>query len=63
MPIWLALYTSCRSRWSCTTRDSPGWLDDLTAKTPTTSLPVAMGITMVLTQVLTPTPMSQPAQK
>ena len=40
-----------------------GWLNDLTSKDPYYILPVAMGITMVLTQVLTPSPMSNPRQK
>ena len=64
MPIWLALYTTLQV--SVELYNSvfiPGWLDDLTAKDPYYILPVAMGITMVLTQVLTPTPMSNPQQK
>src|SRR5438128_12375141 len=40
-----------------------GWLNDLTAPDPYYVLPVAMGITMILTQVLTPAPMSNPSQK
>jgi YidC/Oxa1 family membrane protein insertase len=64
MPVWLALYTTLQV--SVELYNSvfiPGWLDDLTAKDPYYILPVAMGITMVLTQVLTPTPMSNPTQK
>ena len=64
MPVWLALYTALQV--SVELYNSvfiPGWLDDLTAKDPYYVLPVAMGITMLLTQVLTPTPMSQPGQK
>ena len=64
MPVWLALYTALQV--SVDLYNSvfiPGWLDDLTAKDPYYVLPVAMGITMLLTQVLTPTPMSQPGQK
>ena len=64
MPIWLALYTTLQV--SVELYNSvfiPGWLDDLTAKDPYYVLPVAMGITMVLTQILTPTPMSNPQQK
>jgi YidC/Oxa1 family membrane protein insertase len=64
MPIWLALYTTLQV--SVELYNSvfiPGWLEDLTAKDPYYILPVAMGITMVLTQVLTPTPMSNPQQK
>ena len=64
MPIWLALYTTLQV--SVELYNSvfiPGWLNDLTAKDPYYVLPVAMGITMVLTQILTPTPMSNPQQK
>jgi len=64
MPIWLALYTTLQV--SVELYNSvfiPGWLNDLTAKDPYYILPVAMGITMVLTQVLTPAPMSNPSQK
>lgn len=64
MPIWFALYTTLQV--SVELYNVPfihGWLDDLTAADPYYILPVAMGITMVLTQVLTPTPMSNPSQK
>jgi len=64
MPIWLALYKTLQV--SVELYNSVfirGWLDDLTAKDPYYILPIAMGITMVLTQVLTPTPMSNPQQK
>jgi YidC/Oxa1 family membrane protein insertase len=64
MPIWIALYTTLQV--SVELYNSvfiPGWLDDLTAKDPYYILPIAMGITMLLTQWLTPTPMSQPGQK
>jgi YidC/Oxa1 family membrane protein insertase len=64
MPIWIALYTTLQV--SVELYNSvfiPGWLDDLTAKDPFYILPIAMGVTMLLTQWLTPTPMSQPGQK
>ena len=64
MPIWFALYTTLQV--SVELYNAPfirGWIGDLTAKDPFYVLPVAMGITMVLTQVLTPTPMSNPSQK
>ena len=64
MPVWLALYTTLQV--SVELYNSVfirGWLDDLTAKDPYYILPVAMGVTMVLTQILTPTPMSNPQQK
>jgi YidC/Oxa1 family membrane protein insertase len=64
MPIWFALYTTLQV--SVELYNEPfirGWIGDLTSKDPTYALPIAMGITMILTQVLTPTPMSNPSQK
>ncbi len=64
MPIWFALYTTLQV--SVELYNAPfihGWIDDLTNKDPYYILPVAMGITMILTQVLTPSPMSNPSQK
>ena len=64
MPIWFALYTTLQV--SVELYNEPflrGWIGDLTSKAPYYILPVAMGITMILTQVLTPTPMSNPSQK
>jgi YidC/Oxa1 family membrane protein insertase len=64
MPIWFALYTTLQV--SVDLYNEPfihGWLNDLTAKDPYYVLPVMMGITMILTQVLTPSPMSNPGQK
>jgi YidC/Oxa1 family membrane protein insertase len=64
MPIWFALYTTLQV--SVDLYNEPfihGWLNDLTAPDPYYVLPVAMGITMILTQVLTPSPMSNPSQK
>jgi len=64
MPIWFALYTTLQV--SVELYNEPfirGWIGDLTSKDPYYILPVAMGITMVLTQMLTPTPMSNPSQK
>jgi len=64
MPIWFALYTTLQVSVELYNAPFiPGWLNDLTAKDPYYILPVAMGITMILTQVLTPTPMSNPSQK
>ena len=64
MPIWFALYTTLQVSVELYNAPFiPGWLDDLTAKDPYYILPVAMGITMILTQVLTPSPMSNPSQK
>ena len=64
MPIWFALYTTLQVSVELYNAPFiPGWLDDLTNKDPYYVLPVAMGITMILTQVLTPSPMSNPSQK
>ena len=64
MPVWFALYTTLGV--SVELYNSvfiPGWLNDLTAPDPYYVLPIAMGITMIVTQMLTPTPMSNPSQK
>ncbi len=64
MPIWFALYTTLGV--SVELYNSVfihGWINDLTARDPYFVLPVAMGVTMILTQVLTPSPMSNPSQK
>jgi YidC/Oxa1 family membrane protein insertase len=64
MPIWFALYKTLQV--SVDLYNEPfvhGWLNDLTASDPYYVLPVAMGATMILTQILTPSPMSQPGQK
>jgi YidC/Oxa1 family membrane protein insertase len=64
MPVWFALYTTLGV--SVELYNSvfiPGWLNDLTAPDPYYVLPIAMGITMIATQMLTPTPMSNPSQK
>ena len=64
MPVWFALYTTLRvSVELYNSMFIPGWLTDLTARDPYYILPVAMGITMLLTQILTPQPMSNPSQK
>jgi YidC/Oxa1 family membrane protein insertase len=64
MPIWFALYTTLQVSVELYNAPFiPGWIDDLTAKDPYYILPIAMGITMILTQILTPSPMSNPSQK
>ena len=64
MPVWFALYTTLRvSVELYNSMFIPGWLTDLTARDPYYILPVAMGVTMLLTQILTPQPMSNPSQK
>lgn len=64
MPVWFALYSTLQN--SVELYNSvfiSGWLEDLTAKDPYYILPVAMGISMLVTQILTPTPSSNPQQK
>jgi YidC/Oxa1 family membrane protein insertase len=64
MPVWIALYTTLQV--SVELYHSvfiPGWLGDLTAQDPYYILPVGMGITMLLTQFLTPSPMQNQSQK
>ena len=64
MPVWFALYTTLGV--SVELYHSvfiAGWLNDLTARDPYYILPVAMGITMVITQILTPSPMGNKNQK
>ena len=64
MPVWFALYTTLRvSVELYNSMFIPGWLVDLTSIDPYYILPVAMGATMLLTQILTPQPMSNPSQK
>jgi YidC/Oxa1 family membrane protein insertase len=64
MPIWFALYTTLQVSVDLYNEPFiPGWLNDLTASDPYYILPVAMGITMILTQVLTPSPVSNKSQK
>jgi YidC/Oxa1 family membrane protein insertase len=63
-PVWIALYNTLRvSAELFNSAFIPGWLDDLTAKDPYFIVPAVMGVTMVITQVLTPTPTSNPQQK
>ena len=64
MPVWFALYTTLGV--SVELYHSvfiAGWLNDLTSRDPYYILPVAMGITMVITQILTPSPMGNKNQK
>ncbi len=63
-PIWIALYNTLRvSAELYNSAFIAGWLDDLTAKDPYFIVPAVMGVTMIITQVLTPTPTSNPSQK
>ena len=63
-PIWIALYNTLRvSAELYNSAFIAGWLDDLTAKDPYFIVPAVMGVTMIITQILTPTPTSNPSQK
>ena len=64
MPIWIALYTTLLS--SVELYNEPfigGWISDLTSKDPFYILPVAMGLTMFLTQRLQPMQIDAAQQK
>ncbi|WP_373047607.1 membrane protein insertase YidC [Vulgatibacter sp.] len=63
MPIWLALYTVLQT--SVVLYNEPfigGWINDLTSKDPYYILPLAMGVTMFITQKMQPMQM-EPAQQ
>lgn len=64
MPIWLALYTTLQT--SVDLYNEPfisGWINDLTSKDPYYILPLAMGVTMFITQKMQPMQMEASQQK
>ncbi len=64
MPIWLALYTTLQT--SVELYNEPfiaGWINDLTSKDPVYALPLAMGVTMYITQRLQPMQVDATQQK
>lgn len=64
MPIWLALYTTLQT--SVELYNEPfigGWISDLTSKDPYYALPLAMGVTMFITQRMQPMQMDATQQK
>lgn len=64
MPIWLALYTVLQT--SVALYNEPfiaGWIGDLTSKDPYYILPLAMGVTMFITQRMQPMQMDPAQQK
>jgi YidC/Oxa1 family membrane protein insertase len=63
MPIWYGLYEMLRA--TIELRHAPwfGWLHDLSAPDPYYILPILMGITMYVSQKMTPTPSVEPAQQ
>jgi YidC/Oxa1 family membrane protein insertase len=54
MPIWIALFTTLRTSYELYGAPFALVWTDLTAKDPTYLLPLALGITMLVTQRLTP---------
>lgn len=55
MPVWFALYTMLSTSFDL--YNEPfigGWINDLTSRDPFYALPIAMTVTMVLSQMLTP---------
>ncbi|AKU92850.1 membrane protein insertase YidC [Vulgatibacter incomptus] len=64
MPIWLALYATLQT--SVELYNEPfiaGWISDLTSKDPYYALPLAMGVTMYITQKMQPMQMEAAQQK
>ena len=64
MPVWIALYTTLQT--SVELYNEPfigGWIADLTTKDPYYALPLAMGITMFMTQKMQPAATMDPAQQ
>lgn len=62
LPIWAALFTTLRTSYELYGEPFFGVWGDLTYKDPTYLLPIALGITMIVTQRLQPQMMSDPSQ-
>jgi len=64
LPIWWALYRLLGTTIQLYRAPFiPGWINDLTAPDPYFILPVAMGVTMVVTQLLNPQMAAQASQQ
>jgi YidC/Oxa1 family membrane protein insertase len=64
LPIWWALYRLLGTTIQLYRAPFiPGWINDLTAPDPYFILPVAMGVTMVITQLLNPQMAAQAGQQ
>ncbi|MBI5548106.1 MAG: membrane protein insertase YidC [Deltaproteobacteria bacterium] len=62
MPVWIALYTTLQNSFELYREPLIGfWISDLTAHDPFYILPLAMGVTMFITQKMQPT-MGDPTQ-
>ncbi len=59
LPIWAALFTTLRTSYELYGEPFYGVWSDLTSKDPTYLLPVALGVTMIVTQRLQPQMMDQ----
>jgi len=62
LPIWAALFTTLRTSYELYGEPFFGVWADLTYKDPTYILPLALGVTMIVTQRLQPQMMSDPSQ-
>jgi YidC/Oxa1 family membrane protein insertase len=64
LPIWWALYRLLGTTIQLYRAPFiPGWINDLTGPDPYFILPVAMGVTMVITQLLNPQMAAQAGQQ
>jgi YidC/Oxa1 family membrane protein insertase len=64
MPIWWALYRLLGTTIQLYREPLiPGWINDLTAPDPYYVLPIVMGLSMIVTQLLTPQTMENSQQK
>jgi YidC/Oxa1 family membrane protein insertase len=62
LPIWAALFTTLRTSYELYGEPFFGVWGDLTYKDPTYLLPLALGVTMIVTQRLQPQMMTDPGQ-
>ncbi|MBL8919016.1 MAG: membrane protein insertase YidC [Myxococcaceae bacterium] len=62
LPIWAALFTTLRTSYELYGEAFFGVWGDLTYKDPTYLLPLALGVTMIVTQRLQPQMMTDPGQ-
>jgi YidC/Oxa1 family membrane protein insertase len=63
LPIWFAFFQMLRNSVELFDQPFYGWITDLTTPDPYYVLPLLMGISMLIQQLLTPTPADQPQMK
>lgn len=63
IPIWFAFFQMLRSSVELFDQPFYGWITNLTLPDPYYVLPVLMGVTMMIQQLITPTPADQPQLK